>query len=106
MASPAGATSRRAQPATSARSAGVSRAKNEIRASSSGRTSARAAWNAPSIRRLNHRAWTKARSVKLALAGDTMLGRNVAEAILGRGPDALVADELVAVAHEADLFVL
>jgi poly-gamma-glutamate capsule biosynthesis protein CapA/YwtB (metallophosphatase superfamily) len=35
-----------------------------------------------------------------------MLGRGVAEAIRERGPDALVADEVVAVAREADLFVL
>jgi poly-gamma-glutamate capsule biosynthesis protein CapA/YwtB (metallophosphatase superfamily) len=44
--------------------------------------------------------------VRLALAGDAMLGRGVAEAIRERGPDALVADEVVAVAREADLFVL
>ena len=35
-----------------------------------------------------------------------MLGRKVAEAIAERGPVALVADEVVAVAREADLFVL
>ena len=35
-----------------------------------------------------------------------MLGRKVAEAIRTHGPDTLVADELVAVAREADLFVL
>src|SRR5947208_16146079 len=35
-----------------------------------------------------------------------MLGRRVADAIAERGPEALVADELVAVAREADLFVL
>ena len=35
-----------------------------------------------------------------------MLGRRVAEAIRERGPNALVADEVVAVAREADLFVL
>jgi poly-gamma-glutamate capsule biosynthesis protein CapA/YwtB (metallophosphatase superfamily) len=46
------------------------------------------------------------RTVKLALAGDAMLGRTVAEAIRERGPDALVAEEVVAVANEADLFVL
>jgi poly-gamma-glutamate capsule biosynthesis protein CapA/YwtB (metallophosphatase superfamily) len=44
--------------------------------------------------------------VKLALAGDTMLGRGVAEALAERDPASLVAPELVAVAHEADLFVL
>jgi poly-gamma-glutamate capsule biosynthesis protein CapA/YwtB (metallophosphatase superfamily) len=44
--------------------------------------------------------------LKLGLAGDTMLGRTVAEAIDEHGPDAVVADEVVAVAHEADLLVL
>jgi poly-gamma-glutamate capsule biosynthesis protein CapA/YwtB (metallophosphatase superfamily) len=44
--------------------------------------------------------------VTLALAGDTMLGRKVAERIVGEGPVSLVADEVVAVAREADLFVL
>jgi poly-gamma-glutamate synthesis protein (capsule biosynthesis protein) len=44
--------------------------------------------------------------LKLALAGDTMLGRKVAEAIADHGPAALVADEVVSVAREADLFVL
>jgi poly-gamma-glutamate synthesis protein (capsule biosynthesis protein) len=44
--------------------------------------------------------------LRLALAGDTMLGRRVADAIAAEGPDALVADEVVAVAREADLFVL
>jgi poly-gamma-glutamate capsule biosynthesis protein CapA/YwtB (metallophosphatase superfamily) len=44
--------------------------------------------------------------LKLGLAGDTMLGRKVAEAIARHGPDAVVAEEVVAVAHEADLFVL
>jgi poly-gamma-glutamate capsule biosynthesis protein CapA/YwtB (metallophosphatase superfamily) len=44
--------------------------------------------------------------LRLALAGDTMLGRRVADTIAERGPDGLVADEVVAVAREADLFVL
>jgi poly-gamma-glutamate synthesis protein (capsule biosynthesis protein) len=44
--------------------------------------------------------------LKLGLAGDTMLGRKVAEAITEHGPDAVVADDVVAVAHEADLLVL
>jgi poly-gamma-glutamate capsule biosynthesis protein CapA/YwtB (metallophosphatase superfamily) len=44
--------------------------------------------------------------LKLGLAGDTMLGRKVAEAIEEHGSDAVVADEVVAVAHEADLLVL
>jgi poly-gamma-glutamate synthesis protein (capsule biosynthesis protein) len=44
--------------------------------------------------------------VKLALAGDTMLGRGVAEALQSRPPQALVAPEVVAIAREADLFLL
>jgi poly-gamma-glutamate capsule biosynthesis protein CapA/YwtB (metallophosphatase superfamily) len=44
--------------------------------------------------------------VKLALAGDTMLGRRVAERLESEPPESLVAPELVAVAREADLFVL
>src|SRR5918994_1805642 len=44
--------------------------------------------------------------MKIALAGDTMLGRGVAEALEARQPRALVAPEVVAVAREADLFLL
>jgi poly-gamma-glutamate synthesis protein (capsule biosynthesis protein) len=44
--------------------------------------------------------------VKLALAGDTMLGRKVAEHLAEVPPTALFADGVVAAAHEADLFVL
>jgi poly-gamma-glutamate capsule biosynthesis protein CapA/YwtB (metallophosphatase superfamily) len=44
--------------------------------------------------------------VKLALAGDTMLGRKVADALASGPPQSLVADDVVAVAREADLFVL
>jgi poly-gamma-glutamate capsule biosynthesis protein CapA/YwtB (metallophosphatase superfamily) len=44
--------------------------------------------------------------VRLALAGDTMLGRGVADALREREPAALVAPDVVALAHEADLFVL
>ncbi|MFP4513141.1 MAG: CapA family protein [Acidimicrobiales bacterium] len=44
--------------------------------------------------------------MKLALAGDTMLGRTVAERIGKTGPGSLFADEVVAAAREADLFVL
>jgi poly-gamma-glutamate capsule biosynthesis protein CapA/YwtB (metallophosphatase superfamily) len=44
--------------------------------------------------------------VRLALAGDTMLGRGVAEALRERDPGDLVAPEVVALAGEADLFVL
>jgi poly-gamma-glutamate synthesis protein (capsule biosynthesis protein) len=44
--------------------------------------------------------------MKLALAGDTMLGRKVGER-LGEVPrQALFADEVVAATREADLFVL
>ena len=44
--------------------------------------------------------------MKLGLAGDTMLGRKVAERLAEVSPTALFADEVVAAAHEADLFVL
>jgi poly-gamma-glutamate capsule biosynthesis protein CapA/YwtB (metallophosphatase superfamily) len=44
--------------------------------------------------------------VKLALAGDTMLGRKVGEALAARHSAPLVAPEVVEVAGEADLFVL
>jgi len=44
--------------------------------------------------------------VKLALAGDTMLGRGVAERITTNGPDSLFAPELVAAVREADLCVV
>jgi poly-gamma-glutamate synthesis protein (capsule biosynthesis protein) len=43
--------------------------------------------------------------VKVAFAGDTMLGRSVAEALATRPLASLVADEVVAAAREADLFV-
>jgi poly-gamma-glutamate capsule biosynthesis protein CapA/YwtB (metallophosphatase superfamily) len=44
--------------------------------------------------------------VKLALAGDTMLGRGVAEALQARSPAELFAPEVLEATHEADLFVL
>jgi poly-gamma-glutamate capsule biosynthesis protein CapA/YwtB (metallophosphatase superfamily) len=44
--------------------------------------------------------------VRLALAGDTMLGRAVAVALERRPPQSLVADELVELTRAADLFVL
>jgi poly-gamma-glutamate synthesis protein (capsule biosynthesis protein) len=44
--------------------------------------------------------------VKLALAGDTMLGRGVAEHIATSGTGSLFAPEVVAAVHEADRFVL
>jgi poly-gamma-glutamate capsule biosynthesis protein CapA/YwtB (metallophosphatase superfamily) len=46
------------------------------------------------------------RAVKLALAGDTMLGRKVAEALRSTPPAALVDRALVDALHEADLVVL
>jgi poly-gamma-glutamate capsule biosynthesis protein CapA/YwtB (metallophosphatase superfamily) len=45
-------------------------------------------------------------AVQLALAGDTMLGRKVAERIVFDGPEGLVADEVVALTQASDLFVL
>ena len=44
--------------------------------------------------------------MKLALAGDTMLGRKVAQAIAVTGPEYLFAEEVVALTRSADLFVL
>ncbi|MDH3753931.1 MAG: CapA family protein [Acidimicrobiia bacterium] len=44
--------------------------------------------------------------MKLALAGDTMLGRGVAEHLRATSPDALFDDGVVASVREADLFVL
>jgi poly-gamma-glutamate capsule biosynthesis protein CapA/YwtB (metallophosphatase superfamily) len=44
--------------------------------------------------------------VRLGLAGDTMLGRKVAERLAVDPPGALFAPEVVEVAHEADLLVL
>jgi poly-gamma-glutamate capsule biosynthesis protein CapA/YwtB (metallophosphatase superfamily) len=44
--------------------------------------------------------------LKLALAGDTMLGRGVAERLASVPPESLFAPEVVAAAGEADLFVL
>lgn len=44
--------------------------------------------------------------MKVALAGDTMLGRKVAERLGVVAPTELFSEEVVAVAHEADLFVL
>ena len=42
----------------------------------------------------------------LALAGDTMLGRGVAERLVHVPPSQLFADEVVALAYEADFFLL
>jgi poly-gamma-glutamate synthesis protein (capsule biosynthesis protein) len=44
--------------------------------------------------------------VRLALAGDTMLGRLVAERLRAEGPASLFAPEVVDITREADLFVL
>jgi poly-gamma-glutamate capsule biosynthesis protein CapA/YwtB (metallophosphatase superfamily) len=44
--------------------------------------------------------------MKLALAGDTMLGRGVADRLAVVPPAALFAEGVVAAAHEADLFIL
>lgn len=45
-------------------------------------------------------------TVTVALAGDAMLGRKVAEAIVTDGPASLFTDEVVALTRAADLFVL
>ncbi len=45
-------------------------------------------------------------AVKLGLAGDTMLGRGVAEALLSQPRRSLFSSEVVEAAREADLFVL
>jgi hypothetical protein len=44
--------------------------------------------------------------LKLALAGDTMLGRGVAERLETEAPESLFAAELVDVVHQADLCLL
>ncbi len=44
--------------------------------------------------------------MKLGLAGDTMLGRKVGEAISDHGPESVLGEDVVAIAREADLFVL
>jgi poly-gamma-glutamate capsule biosynthesis protein CapA/YwtB (metallophosphatase superfamily) len=44
--------------------------------------------------------------VRLALAGDTMLGRGVAEALALRPPQSLVDSALVEITRDADLFLL
>jgi poly-gamma-glutamate capsule biosynthesis protein CapA/YwtB (metallophosphatase superfamily) len=44
--------------------------------------------------------------MRLALAGDTMLGRKVAEALGRRPPQSLVDPELAEITRDADLFVL
>ena len=44
--------------------------------------------------------------MRLALAGDTMLGRGVARELEHRPPQSLVADELAELTRAADLFVL
>jgi poly-gamma-glutamate capsule biosynthesis protein CapA/YwtB (metallophosphatase superfamily) len=44
--------------------------------------------------------------VRLALAGDTMLGRMVGEALAEAPPESLVAEDVAALTREADLFVL
>jgi poly-gamma-glutamate capsule biosynthesis protein CapA/YwtB (metallophosphatase superfamily) len=45
-------------------------------------------------------------TISVALAGDTMLGRGVAEILAERTPESLVAPDVVEVARSADLFVL
>jgi poly-gamma-glutamate capsule biosynthesis protein CapA/YwtB (metallophosphatase superfamily) len=45
-------------------------------------------------------------AIKLALAGDTMLGRGVADRLATSSPESLFAPEIVEIANEADLFIL
>ncbi|HEX6262335.1 MAG TPA: CapA family protein, partial [Actinomycetota bacterium] len=45
-------------------------------------------------------------AITIALAGDTMLGRGVAERIEERGPRSLVAPEVASLMREADLCIL
>jgi poly-gamma-glutamate capsule biosynthesis protein CapA/YwtB (metallophosphatase superfamily) len=45
-------------------------------------------------------------TISVALAGDTMLGRGVAEVLSERPPESLVAPEVVEIARSADLFIL
>lgn len=44
--------------------------------------------------------------IRLGLAGDTMLGRGVAEALARHGPASLVSPEVAALAEEADIVIL
>jgi poly-gamma-glutamate capsule biosynthesis protein CapA/YwtB (metallophosphatase superfamily) len=45
-------------------------------------------------------------AITLGMAGDTMLGRGVAEHLLDHPPSSLFSPDVVEAAHEADLFVL
>src|SRR4029453_5310211 len=45
-------------------------------------------------------------AIKLALTGDTMLGRGVADRLATSPPESLFAPEIVEIANEADLFVV
>ena len=45
-------------------------------------------------------------AIRLGLAGDTMLGRGVADALARRQPEALLAPAVIEAAHEADIFLL
>ncbi|HYT81279.1 MAG TPA: CapA family protein, partial [Actinomycetota bacterium] len=45
-------------------------------------------------------------STTLGLAGDTMLGRGVAERLASAPPESLFAPGILDIVHEADLFVL
>ncbi len=45
-------------------------------------------------------------TITVALAGDTMLGRGVAEGLAGSAPQSLFSPEVVEAAREADLFLL
>jgi poly-gamma-glutamate capsule biosynthesis protein CapA/YwtB (metallophosphatase superfamily) len=55
---------------------------------------------------VNGRETVTGSQMKVALAGDTMLGRGIAEALASSPAEALVSDQLVDVVSEADLFLL
>ncbi|MDH3682131.1 MAG: CapA family protein, partial [Acidimicrobiia bacterium] len=48
----------------------------------------------------------RAGTIKLGLAGDTMLGRKVGARLEAGAPEDLFSPEVVAIAHEADFFLL
>jgi Bacterial capsule synthesis protein PGA_cap len=57
----------------------------------------------PSLSENRRPGSAQALEVTLCLAGDTMLGRGVAEVITGSEPPRLISDEVLAFAHSADL---
>ena len=60
----------------------------------------------PGVRHEGGRLGGRMTEIRLALAGDTMLGRGVADRLATCSPDSLFAPELIQIAAEVDLFVL